>query len=180
MVLTRLATGGNRQFHDKTYDLWEKVFADLQQVPNLTGLADYAADEIPPTEVLQVSALFLSLSLCLYMYIYYLSIYLGGGTRAARTHRSAAQRLAVPGPDAVGACSSRGGYRTGGGPTHMLLPVIAANEIVHFAHRHHPHHLITFINFVTFIILITFLTLITLTFNDDQTGDPGSIHSRNQ
>ena len=75
MVLTREATGGNRQFNNKTYDLWEKVFADLQQVPNLTGLADYAADEIPPTEVLQVSALFLSLSLCLYMYIY-LSIYL--------------------------------------------------------------------------------------------------------
>ena len=75
MVLTREATGGNRQFNNKTYDLWEKVFADLQQVRNLTGLADNAADAMPPIEVLKVSALFISLSLCLYMYIY-LSIYL--------------------------------------------------------------------------------------------------------
>ena len=51
----RLATGdGDRNFVLKNFSLWKELFAKLQSVPNLTGLADKKAEVLPHVQVLHI------------------------------------------------------------------------------------------------------------------------------
>ncbi len=49
-----LTSDGSRNSVNMNYDKWKALFAELQSVPNLTGLAETKKDRLPPVEVLKI------------------------------------------------------------------------------------------------------------------------------